>query len=174
MRHCWNENQHFQNWGITSFEKSCLMFSASWRYTIAAGGEIPSILGSHSRVMEGKTKNWMFDQESKCCNASFAPFSRLKRELLRKAKLSVFKSLFVPMLTYGHKSWVMTKKVQSQMQASEMRFMRKIEGVTMFDKHRSTAIRESSDFESLLLRIERSLLRWFDHVSRMLHERLPK
>ena len=61
----------------------------------------------------------------------------LKRELSRKAKLSVFKSIFVPILTYGHESWVMTERVRTQMQASEMRFLRKIKGVTMFDKHRT-------------------------------------
>ena len=44
----------------------------------------------------------------------------------------------------------------------------------MFDKHRNTAIRESLDIESLLLRIERSQLRWFGHASRMTHEQLPK
>ena len=60
------------------------------------------------------------------------------------------------------------------MQASEMIFLRKIKGVTMLDKHRNTAIRESLDIESLLLRIERFQLRWFGYVSRMPHERLPK
>ena len=98
----------------------------------------------------------------------------LNRELSRKAKVFVFKSIFVPILTYGHESWIMTERVRSQMQASEMRFLRKIEGVTMFDKHRNTAIRESLDIESLLFRIERSQFRWFCHVSRMPQERLPK
>ena len=60
------------------------------------------------------------------------------------------------------------------MQASEMRFLRKIKGVTTFDKLRNTAIREFLDIESLLLRIERSQLRWFGHVSRMPDKRLPK
>ena len=46
--------------------------------------------------------------------------------------------------------------------------------VAIFDKHRQTAIRESLDIESLLLRIERSQLRWFGHESRMPQERLPK
>ena len=56
----------------------------------------------------------------------------------------------------------MTKRVRSpQVQASEMRFLRKIEGVTLFNKVRSS-------------RIERSQLRWFGHVSRMPQERLPK
>ena len=47
----------------------------------------------------------------------------MKRELLKKAKLSVFKTVFVPIFTYGHKSWVMTEKMRSQVQASEMRFL---------------------------------------------------
>ena len=64
--------------------------------------------------------------------------------------------------------------MRSQMQASEKRFLRKIKGVTVFDKHRNIAIRESLDIESLLLRIERSQLRRFGHVSRMPHELLPK
>ena len=64
--------------------------------------------------------------------------------------------------------------MQSQVQASEMRFLQKIKGVTTFDKHRNTVIRESLDIQSLLLRIERSQLRWFGHVSRMPHERHPK
>ena len=112
-----------------------------------------NILGSHSRVMKGKT---------------------LQRKLLRKAKLSVFKSTFVPILIFGHESLVITKTVLLQMQASEIRFLRKIKGVTMFDKHRNTEIRKSLDIESLLLRIESSQLRWFGHVSRMPDERLHK
>ena len=60
------------------------------------------------------------------------------------------------------------------MHASEMRFLRIIKGVTTCDKHRNTAIRESLDIESLLLRIERSQLRWFGHVSRDPYKRLPK
>ena len=55
-----------------------------------------------------------------------------------------------------------------------MRFLRRIEGVTLFNKVRSSEIRKSLNIEPLLLQIERSQLRWFDHVSRMLQGRLPK
>ena len=55
-----------------------------------------------------------------------------------------------------------------------MRFLRRIEGVTLFNKARSSEIRKSLNIEPLLLRIERSQLRWFGHVSRMPQERLPK
>ena len=47
----------------------------------------------------------------------------MKRELSKKAKLSIFKTVFVPSLTYGHEFWVMTETVRSQVQASEMRFL---------------------------------------------------
>ena len=97
-----------------------------------------------------------------------------KRKLSKKAKLSIFKAVFVPILTYGHESWVMTERMKSQVQASEMRFLRRIEGVTLFNKVRSSEIRKSLNIEPLLLRIERSQLSWFGHVSRMPQERLPK
>ena len=57
------------------------------------------------------------------------------------------------------------------MQASEMNFFEKS---MMFDKLCNTAIRESPNIESLLLRIERSQLRWLGHVSRMPQKRILK
>ena len=51
-----------------------------------------------------------------------------------KALNFIFKAVFVPILTYDHESWVMTKRLRSQVQASEMRFSRKIEGVTLFNR----------------------------------------
>ena len=59
----------------------------------------------------------------------------------------------------------MTEKVRSQVQAYQMRFLQKIEGVTLFNKVRTTEIRKSLNIEPLLLRIERSQLKWFGHVS---------
>ena len=98
----------------------------------------------------------------------------MKRELSKKAKLSIFKAVFVPILTYGHESWVMTEIVRSQVQESDMRFLGRSEGVTLFNKVRSSEIRKSLNIEPLLIQIERSQLRWFGHVSRMPQERLPK
>ena len=98
----------------------------------------------------------------------------MKRELSQKAKLSIFKTVFVPILTYGHESWVIIEKERSQMQASDMRFLRRIEGVTLFNKMRSSEIRKSLNIEPLLLRIERSQFRWLGHVSRMPREIFPK
>ena len=58
------------------------------------------------------------------------------------------------------------------MQASKMKFLRKIKGVAMFDKLRKSAIRESLDIESLLRRIERSQIAW--PCTQNASEMLPK
>ena len=68
----------------------------------------------------------------------------------------------------------MTERVRSQVQAFEMRFVQKIEGVTLFNNVRSSEIQKPLEIELLLLRIERSQLRWFGHVCRMPQERLHK
>ena len=98
----------------------------------------------------------------------------MKRELSKKAKLSVFKTVFVPILTSGHESWVMIKRVRSQVQASEMTFLQIIDEVTLFNKMRSSEIQKSPNIEPLLLQIKRSQLRLVGHLSRMPQERLPK
>jgi len=97
----------------------------------------------------------------------------MKRELSEKAKLSVFKTVFVPFLTYGHDSWVMTERIRSQVQASERKFLQKIEGVTLFNEVRSSEIRKFLNIELLLLRIERSRLRWFGHFTECLRKGFP-
>ena len=68
----------------------------------------------------------------------------------------------------------MTERVRSQVQASEMRFLRRIEEVSLFNKVRSSEIQKSLNIEQLFLRIERSQLRWFGYVSRIPQKRLPK
>ena len=43
-----------------------------------------------------------------------------KIELSQKAKLSVYRAISVPTLTYGHEGWVMTERTRSRIQAAEM------------------------------------------------------
>ena len=74
----------------------------------------------------------------------------LKRELCTKTKLSVFRSVFVPILTYGHECWVMTERVKFRVQAAEMGFSQKFRGSFLLDKVKSTDIRQSLNIEPLL------------------------
>ena len=82
--------------------------------------------------------------------------------------------VFVRIITYCHESWVMTERILCQVQAAEMRFLGRVHGMTLRDKVRSFEIRRVMNVEPHLLRIERSQLRCFSHVSRMPHNRLTR
>ena len=60
----------------------------------------------------------------------------LKRELCTKAKLFIFRSVYVPILTYGHECWIMNEKVRSRVPAAEMGFLRS-SSLTLLDKIKS-------------------------------------
>jgi len=58
-------------------------------------------------------------------------------KIATRIELSVFKSVFVPILTCGHESWVTTERILFQVQVAEMGFLRRVHGVTLRDKVRS-------------------------------------
>jgi len=58
----------------------------------------------------------------------------LKRELAKTAKLSVFKSVFVSILTCGQESYVTTERILSKEQTAEMGYLRRVLGVTFVTK----------------------------------------
>ena len=72
----------------------------------------------------------------------------VKRELSRKAKLSIYQSIYVPALTYGHELWVMTERTRSRVQAAEMSFLRRVAGLSLRDRVRSSVIREELGVDS--------------------------
>ena len=67
----------------------------------------------------------------------------------------------------------MVERMRSQVQAFDM-FLQRIERVTLFSKVRSSESRKFPNIEWLVLRIKRSQLRCFGHVSRMPPERFSK
>ncbi|PWA23723.1 hypothetical protein CCH79_00006096 [Gambusia affinis] len=97
----------------------------------------------------------------------------VKRELSQKAKLSIYRSIYVPTLIYGPELWVMTERTRSRIQAAEMGFLRRVAGLSLRERVRSSVIREGLRVEPLLLHVERGQLRWLGHLVRMPHGRLP-
>jgi len=78
-------------------------------------------------------------------------------------------STFVPILTHGHESWVMTERVLAHIQETEVRFLRGVHGVTRRDKVRSYEIHRTLNVEPL--RIERSQ---YGHVTRVTKDELAR
>ena len=68
----------------------------------------------------------------------------------------------------------MTERMRSRVQAAEIIFLKKVRGLSLLDKVRSTDIFQSLKIEPLLLRIKQSQLRCYCHVTQMFHEQTAK
>ncbi|KAI3357004.1 hypothetical protein L3Q82_003641 [Scortum barcoo] len=59
------------------------------------------------------------------------------------AKLSIYRSIYVPTLTYGHELWVMTERTRScGYKRPKMSFLRRVAGRSLRDRVRSSVTRE--------------------------------
>ena len=96
-----------------------------------------------------------------------------KKEVSKKVKLQVYNSMYKPTLTYASESWTMNTKHQSQIQAAEMRYLRRTAGKTKLDRVRNINIREELKQTPLTRDIENKQLRWYGHVNRMEKKRIP-
>ncbi|TWW65231.1 hypothetical protein D4764_21G0001310 [Takifugu flavidus] len=126
---------------------------------------------SEGRMERGEIDRWIGAASAvmRALNRSVV----VKKELSRKAKLSIYRSIYVPVLTYGHQRWVMTERTRLRIQAAEMSFLRRVAGLSLRDRVRSLDIREGLGVEPLLLHIERSQLGRLGHLARMPSGRLP-
>lgn len=97
-----------------------------------------------------------------------------RKEISIKTKITVYKTIYKPVLTYGSESWVLTKQQKSRIQAAEMRYLRAIKGITRRDRIRNEIVRTELKVEPILSNIERQHLKWFGHLIRMEDQRQPK
>ena len=176
MRHRRNENQHGQNWGTSFFKKPWSVHVASeWKDT-EAGREVQVFWDCIYVWRKARRRNGYPNQARlECSNASFAKFGCHETRIVKKSKALNFQNSFCPHFHLW--SWILSNDKKSAItlvQASEMRFLRNIEGVTLINKALIYEIQKSLNIDPLPLRPERSQFRWFGRVSRMPQKRLPK
>ena len=151
------ENQLYKVWGIMSLTTPKAVYFSSERKYTAAGGAF-KYLGVVFKSDECRNKR--IDTRIGKANSVLRELYCsvvTKRELSKNAKLSVFKSVFVPILTCGHESWVTTERILSKEQTAEMGCLRRVLGVALRDKEHRSEIRKAREVKPLL-RIERSQL----------------
>ena len=73
-----------------------------------------------------------------------------RRELSKGMKLRVFNAMVVPTLLYGCKTWTILKRHESRLQVTEMRFLRRVEGVTKLDRVSNEDIRQRLKQEAVV------------------------
>jgi len=126
--------------------------------------------GAFKHPKASEIYRFLFTKQELSNTAKFQYFIGLysqNPELSNTAMLSRCKSVFIPILSYGHESWVMIKTVLSQSQAAEMETLRKVHRVTLRDKVSSCEIRKMLNDKSLLPLKVKFQLRWFSHAIEM-------
>ncbi|XP_068082743.1 LINE-1 retrotransposable element ORF2 protein [Anabrus simplex] len=152
-------------------ERHCIMVDSKPLEQVTKFKYLGSIISSDGKMEEEITER--IGTAGRLFNAIRTNFLN-KKEISKGTKLAVYKSTFIPTLTYGCESWVLTERTKSRIQATEMRYLRKVEDKTRRDRIRNTAIRKVLNMKPLEKTIQEYQLRWFGHVHRMSTDRLPR
>jgi hypothetical protein len=96
------------------------------------------------------------------------------KELKDDVKMRIYKTVFVPTLLYGTESLTVLDKHKNRMQASEMKYLRKVTEKTRRDQIRNTTIRNQLKQELVEVLMEKRTLRCYRHAVRMESERRPE
>ena len=75
---------------------------------------------------------------------------------------------------YGCEAWSLSKKLQSRVQATQMRVLRRIEGVNKIDRVRNEVIRERLGQEGILDLVTRRQEKWLTRLQEMNNDRTTK
>ena len=87
-----------------------------------------------------------------------------RNELSKNTKLKFVNATMIPMLMYGCEAWSLSKKLQSRVQATQMRVLRRIEGVNKVDRVRNEVIRERLGQEGILDLVKRRQEKWLTRL----------
>ena len=101
-------------------------------------------------------------------------FRTLKGKARKNTMMKFYRSMSIPAVTYGSETWTITNKNMSRITAAEMRFLRKVQGVTLLDRNRSEDIRNNLSQKPLYDIIKDRKTNWKNHLQRMDYERLPR
>lgn len=96
------------------------------------------------------------------------------KEITQETKISIFKSMYLPVLLHGGENWILTGRQEKQIQAMEMKYLRRVIGARRIDKKRNEDIRKQLHVKSAKLYLEEKKLRWFGHLVRMEENRQVK
>ena len=109
-----------------------------------------------------------------------AAFASMKWCVWKKSNISIatkvrlFRTLIVPILLYGAKTWVILKSELNRLEIFQMRCLRQILKISIRDRITNDNIRyRCLQQPTVEEQIQTRRLRWFGHVCRMDENRLP-
>jgi len=86
-------------------------------------------------------------------------------------------NLFYGILTslkFGSEAWVLKKREEQSLEAAQMKFLRRLLGITKLDKEKNQCIGQETGAQNTVKEIKQYQKKWLQHVQRMDTDRLPK
>ena len=97
-----------------------------------------------------------------------------RTELSKEIKMRVFNAMVVLTLLYGCETWTVEKQHESRLQETEMRYLRRVEGVMKLDRVRNVDIRQRLKEGAVMELAGKEQRAWKVKVEEMEGERLVK
>ena len=93
------------------------------------------------------------------------------KNLSLKTKVNLLRTLVIPIFLYACESWTLNAELQRRIQAVEMRWFRRLLGISYKDhitneEVRSKITHQVSQYEDLLTTVKKRKMRWYGHVTR--------
>ena len=92
----------------------------------------------------------------------------------KETKLSIHNITAKAALKFGSEAWVLKKREEQLLEAAQMKFLRRLLGITKLDKEKNRCIREKTGAQNIVKEIKQYQKKWLQHVQRMDRNRLPR
>jgi len=77
-------------------------------------------------------------------------------------------------LKFGSEAWVLKKREEKRLDATQMKFFRHLLGITKLDKEKNRCIKEKTGAQNIVKEIKQYQKKWLQHVQRMGTNRIPR
>jgi hypothetical protein len=92
----------------------------------------------------------------------------------KETKLRIHNITAKATLKFGNEAWVLKKRQKQRLEASQIKFLGRLLGITKLDKGKNQYIREKTGAQNIIKEIKQYQEKWLQHVQRMDSNRIPK
>ena len=93
------------------------------------------------------------------------------KKILTHLKVLLYKTAIKPKLVYGNEIWLITRRQESKISATEMRMLRYIYQIDWEDHIKNDSIRQMAEIKAIAGSMRRRRHQWYEHVCKRERER---